>query len=539
MKNPALLFRRLFFSLTIALCFAISLQAQEMWCPKDAVVGLERDAGRAEGFLGKKTTTEPSGMTVYISAVNWEYAPGLRKPAIYVHSNYKPEGAQHAIKVVTTRTDVTMPFLLQALARESDLDISQVRFVVEQSFFSNSIYGQLDFGQQSHVKVIGPDEQLRSSTVVNIGPNKQERLINWKPYIYTWVTEPDAITSLNSVGAQSFDSKRVRFLNFVIHTKTLEKIEASIPSQVRLSFNLDALATQDQTTSLKQLEAQLAANPDSILFALGHIDIDTGEFVVENAEGKEVFRLAVLELERMAQNHNITVFALGCKSAYHTRRGTTKEIDSIEAIERFDNAMKNSNIFADFLVNLSSSNIRFVIDQAIVEGVRVRLEISIYRELGSHRKRFTGDGDGGEGSGRNGGGAGGGGTSGERTSGRSGIYPDGVLYVSYNPPGARLVSPTISNYQSPTPSPTATVESPGDGTRFGAAMWLIVTIAAVGITAGVWKRIASKPQVETISFTSEDPTRVVACMQCGVRNRVLKRRLSEAKCGNCHQQLTS
>jgi len=551
----------------VVLLLALVVQGQARWCAEDHVAGLESEASRARVLLGSATTANPAKMTVYVTSAAIKNERGLSQRVIYVHSNYRIPGMPHESKFVTTSSamDVTIPNLLYQVARDFTVDISNIGFVVEQGFFSDPEFGQLDFGAGDRVRVVGPDNQVRPSILISTGESAGERLVSWSQYIHTWVSEPSAIEALNRVSNQPFDTARVRFLNFVLHSKTLEKIQSSIPESNRLAFDLDVLDGQDRTNSLKQLEQQLASNPNTILFALGHIEIETGEFVVEDAAGKESLRLGIRELEMMGERYGITIFALGCKSVHNTRRGTTGTIDSIEAIERLNTAIEHSTTFGDFFLNLSSAQIRIVIDRATVDGLKINLNASIYRKRESYRK---GASNGGGGGGNDNGGGKGGSRDGRPPRGGS-SSPDSVLYVSFNPAKPDL-RPQLLNALAPSPSPSSPSTNKADTTvsdrSFTWLMLAAILIAAIGAvivvrrlrTSNV-KEKGKQARVTSLNLNSRDasanssgPTDsnkkadseritndkiIVICSHCEAGNMVFENRLSAARCGKCKQML--
>jgi hypothetical protein len=551
----------------------VSVAGQARWCAEDHIAGLQGQAIRARALLGSSSTSDPARMTVYLTTAVLKNELGIDKRLIYVHSNYRMPGMPHESKFVTTSSelDVTIPNLLYQVGRDFYFDTSHVKFVVEQTFFSDPEFGQLDFGKDARVKIVGPDNEIRPSILISTG----ERVISWGPYIYTWANEPGAIEALNRLSSQPLVSTRIRFLNLVIHSKTLENINFSIPGNNRLSFDLDALSGQDRNTSLKALEKQLAGNPGSILFVLGHIDIDTGEFLVEDAAGKVILRLGVRELEEMAGRYATTVFSLGCSSVHNARRGTTGTIGSIEAVERMSAAMRQSSTFGDFFLNLSSPEIKIVIDQAILDGAQVRLNASLYKKRDSFRRGASntgGGGDTGGGGGTGGGGdTGGGDSSGARPSPRRpNADPDGVLYVHFIPPDPTL-QPVVIGPVSGSPSP-----SPSDGGEAGAVSneggfkWPIsmaILAAAIGVVI-VARKVRNNSERDRVhggvtslnlnrsqtagngteadnSKPKSDPTSnasskiIVTCVYCGAGNMVIETRLSAARCGKCKRMLGS
>ena len=500
-----------------------SLHAQEVWCAREYIVGLQSVAETAISFLGPKTTINPEEMNVYVSVENWEYAPGMVKPAIYVHSNYHMPGG-HPIKIATTRTNIDITFLINELAqaRNRNLDLSRVKYYVEHSIFRDENYGKLDFGYGKNVKVICPDGKPRPSIKAQLDKDKYTRLVFLSPYITTWVTDVNSLEVFDSVSKQSFNPNNLRLLNLVIHNKTKDSIDEHFPAANRIEFDLDLLKTQERSASLGILEAQLAASPNTVLFALGHVEEGSGDFVSKDASNEEVLRLPISELQSMAEKYNITLMALGCNTANYAQRGTKQKIDSLYAIERLSAAMQKANTYGEFLRALSSRKLGFVIDSGAVEGVRIRMKISLYNKPASE-----GSPDGSDREREVGGGSGAGGTVGSG-SGRGWRRPpqlDGTLNISYSPP-SQTGSPSVP------PSPHSGPSS-DDGQMPLLVPGLLVIVASGVVGVVIVKCRRRRPQEEA----QYNEIIITSCPNCYAKNRVIKNRLENSKCGKCHERI--
>jgi hypothetical protein len=135
------------------------LSAQRMgtlFCPKSGIGGFEAEAQQAKSAIGDYTS-DLNDIKVYVTT---------KGKQLYVHSNYKPEGASYPYKIATDEDITQFHFLLKYLTDPYSKALNEANPVfdrayqesvvayVDASLFANPTYKKMDWGEIHKLNLI-------------------------------------------------------------------------------------------------------------------------------------------------------------------------------------------------------------------------------------------------------------------------------------------------------------------------------------------------------------------------------------------------
>jgi len=225
----------------------------------------------------------------------------------------------------------------------------EIIFHVDQKFFLNQDNAEFAFGNAKNIKVIGSDGVLRDTQLLGT-----KRIVKFGTNLYYPVQRPDVPLLIKQIYKKPFDAKKAVVVPLTTDSGTIERFIRKIPAANRSNVKL---------TSKEELEKQLAKYRGRIVIPLGHFE--KGSFVVIDAANKEVLKISSQELQVLAQKYNFKVIPFGCRSAEEFSNGIANVFNSLDAIDSLSKAIRSKTL-GDFIENLSSSKVTFVMDDALL-----------------------------------------------------------------------------------------------------------------------------------------------------------------------------
>lgn len=363
------------FSLILLLSLGVFAQGKTLFCAKSCVVGFASSCQKAKQVVGHKTISNVGrGLKFYITTKGDE---------LFIASNYRPNGQPYPFKV-TSNEDLPLETLIKFLLfqdTKSSIDFTRPQelaymtramrlrafaeptFIVDQKVFSHPVYKNLEF-PTPFVKVRGSDgisrsiERIQSSeggfrNILRLDTDSKSPLNN----VYVPIEHVKPVEFLKRMEQTAFRKDDIALLSLVRNTATEAKIASSIKAENRIAFDL---------LSHAELEKVLTQNQQRKIFVLGHMEGDS--FVTLAANNRELFKIQIAELQRIAQKAKVSIFALGCNSAGVDDVGIPHTFNTIDAVQNLASAINGSNNYKDFVGRLASGDLHLVVDDSITFG---------------------------------------------------------------------------------------------------------------------------------------------------------------------------
>ena len=401
----ALIVSFLFYSGTITLA-----QGENHWivCPYDGISGFEdwkKDGDRV--LYPIKTTTDQSKLTVYIRAGVVE---GHSETQLYVQSNFlRPSKItfeenghsslvpRHATKVAVGDSQVKMRDIIDnIIQKQFDTDsieqlmlrvgqtsplehrYDQVTYYVDRDFFTNPVFGNIDFLGSEKIFLIDSDgvtKRLMRRIPLEGGT---KYVVDWSPHLSSRAEDPSGIEALEEMDTKQFNRKTAGFLNLCPSTDATDAINDLGLDKQEIPFDITN-PWKDKDHCLRALETALKANHYTSLTIVCHVPIGTDDIHCRGIKNRhEVdFSLPLADVVALCNNMNISCFYAGCNTARRGRSGTVHFISPLKAIRHIHRAMQ-AKTWGGYLRGLTSSNLRMLIDSATFNGIRVRT-ITLHR----------------------------------------------------------------------------------------------------------------------------------------------------------------
>jgi hypothetical protein len=389
-----------------------------MVCRKEGIVGCEKEARRAQGYIGPFTTSKARGARIVLMRTG---------DHVYLHSNFVSVGAEHPTKIsvpvsdkATLRTlalnvavwggttssdeklEVTGDLLSNAqfivdrsvfsdpgLVSSLELYAAQRLFVTDSAFEATPVFSE-SFSKNGLPNSTDPEtilkELFKNSGLSKGGPHEGRpfdpgqgegfdadekirplrRLDSSSTFIesadgflYSKVTGApfDGLDDLNLV---PIDPSRLKLISLVLDTAT-DKAIGEVPEEAVGAF--DAVNGQ--------LRTLFEAHAGHTLVFVGHVDEETGEYLVEDARGDPLRRIPLSELARLGRELEVNVIPLGCHSGLFGPVGAGTAFNSIAAVKRFG-AARASRTMYDFLRTLSGNELLLVVAGKALDAARQR-----------------------------------------------------------------------------------------------------------------------------------------------------------------------
>jgi len=189
---------------------------------------------------------------------------------------------------------------------------------------------------------------------------RKEHVIELRKNVFVRINDYNDLANIRKFDNAPFHAEDVGVLNLVAQRDTV----------IRAKELLSANQMVFDFSSEDNLRHVLADKRNHIVFALGHVE--KGEFITRNLEGKVEFRVSVSHLQNIAQDYNITLVALGCKSADYSSAGVLNAFNTVDAVQRLTYAMKAST-YGDMLARIAepttrSPGLSLIIDATVLDG---------------------------------------------------------------------------------------------------------------------------------------------------------------------------
>jgi hypothetical protein len=342
-------------------------------CREARAAGFTDSYNRAKPHVGENTT-DLSEVKVFVT---------VESNSLYLQSNHVSKGGGYPSKLATRRLEDLPKLIYEMLALEQDeagnqfFDFSRATFaqkykdinlILDDRLTSDTKFGGIKLGPTDHVNLV--DSKGHSWPAKQLVDGKAEWVIEYYPSLFADPkADVDALYRL--FYDQSFSKEDVRLLPLTVDSLTQRAIEERIPIQNRLKFDL---------SNADLLRKVLADSRDKLVMPLGHIENDS--YVVRGAAGEQIFKIPLQELDAIGAEFNITFFHLGCNSArVTTKSGAASVFNTLDAVERLQQALDASKSYGQFFSELASSTLLLKVDDfQLLEAGRRRVLMTIYRE---------------------------------------------------------------------------------------------------------------------------------------------------------------
>jgi hypothetical protein len=121
--------------------------------------------------------------------------------------------------------------------------------------------------------------------------------------------------------------------------------------------------------NLSQIESSFKAAQGKTVMMVSHVE--DGNFVVRDPAGKVTFSTSIESVRALAKQYNVELVDLGCQTAQQIQKdslglGVTTKFNTVNAVEALERAISRSRNYSDFFQNLTSENLKIVIDNGFM-----------------------------------------------------------------------------------------------------------------------------------------------------------------------------
>jgi len=351
------------------LSVSLSCLADFMYCPKpDGIVGYESELEIGKSLFPDYVNREDQ-VKLYITH-KISPSDGVTD-SLYVHSNFRPEGAESGIKIATG-DELSLTELLFQIFRDpnkTDAELisllrNNVTVILEPAIFKSKWEAVLDTTVVNDIKVL-TTFGVRDVLYVKGSKGKSVKLISADetvPNIFARVEDLEAIDKIRSNGDRQLRKENLRLLSLTENTDVNRDIDASLGGR-RVQFDF-----KDEN-SLRQSFKNSKGN---IVICVGHVE--NGKFVSRKRTG--AFTIDITRLEEIAKEEGIAPIIVGCGVVDSTTGiATVKEtLHSSEILPQLFKAM-NARTVSEFYDCLGAGGTGLVVSSEFTLGDRIVADI--------------------------------------------------------------------------------------------------------------------------------------------------------------------
>ena len=102
--------------------------------------------------------------------------------------------------------------------------------------------------------------------------------------------------------------------------------------------------------------------------------VEDANFVVRDPAGNLVSSIPIESVRALAKQYHIELVDLGCQTAQQIRNdgglglGVTNKFNTVNAVQSLEGALARSHNYSEFFANLTSENLKIVVDGGFVRG---------------------------------------------------------------------------------------------------------------------------------------------------------------------------
>jgi len=185
----------------------INTFGQTVICPKEKIVGLDKEYNRAIFFL-KATkadiaTSNIRKVTVYIT-----YGKTQERDFLYFHSNYRPEGNPYPIKIATNESldlHLIISNIININRQHSEFALAfekYIRFAFDYRIFHHVKFKNIDFGKARNIEIVDANGIIKANGFKIYETQQELKKMNY------FVGDPDGMPGKNTDDAMLLFKKK-------------------------------------------------------------------------------------------------------------------------------------------------------------------------------------------------------------------------------------------------------------------------------------------------------------------------------------------
>lgn len=347
------------YCIVVSLFFVVQVsysQESEVKCQLEWINGFENEKEIGHTMCGESTSSK-ARTKIYLTTKNGY---------LYVHSNFVAARAEFPTKIATTRMmsleDVVINLFYSEypsvgeLERVMEVIKNNVKFIIDPKLIQSTQSDAMDFSEVSKLFFICPDKKLREGMSIKKGMYKPDYFVKLKEHLSVRIDKQNLSYVFSNLKKTRIDFNSIKILSLIENSSTKDALASKFPDKT-LFFDYS------NSETLKQL---LLQNKNNNTIIIGHIE--SGDFVVLDSKGSEMFRISVDELQKFQKENGLSFVLLGCNSASEgALTGSLNKFNSVEAINRLATT-KNTSTVEEFIDSLALGTIHFAIDESFFQS---------------------------------------------------------------------------------------------------------------------------------------------------------------------------
>lgn len=340
-------------------------------CRNKGVRGYDESARRAHRVL-PPNTSDARKTVIYI-----ENTPD----GLYFQSNFVTPGYgfEYPTKIANEKlTDVGLAFmnirfaeipnqLAKHLAAQVYRD--DVQILLDRSVFSEGGYPLVDVKGAKNVAVVDgrTGELLTNGSVERLDRTSPPPILLSKVLGCCLYGIPPHLAPgyEKALEQRAFNKDNVRFLSLIRDSGT--------ETAIQRSSNLKSVRVGEpgRIDNLSQIESAFKAAQGKTVMMVSHVE--DGNFVVRDPAGNVTFSTPIDSVRALAKQYNVELVDLGCQTAQQIQKdslglGVTTKFNTVAGVEALERAVSQSRNYSEFFANLTSENLKIVIDNGFMRG---------------------------------------------------------------------------------------------------------------------------------------------------------------------------
>jgi hypothetical protein len=241
-----------------------------------------------------------------------------------------------------------------------------VRILLDESAFSEGGYPLVDVKDATKVEVVSGGRSTVVTEVLNRKSPPPILLSKVQGCCVYGIPPHLAPRYQQELEKRPFEQENVRFLSLIRDSGTETAIDrTSNLKSVRLG------EPGQHIEDLSQIEAAFQSARGKTVMMVSHVE---GErFVTRDPAGNVTVDIPIASVRSLAAEYNVTLVDLGCQTAQQISTdslgfGVMTKFNTVAAVESLERALSRSSNYSEFFNNLTSENLKVVVDAGFVLG---------------------------------------------------------------------------------------------------------------------------------------------------------------------------
>lgn len=348
--------------------------------------GMHSNKLRAESVLPPDTTSFKDKAKLYV-----EYDKGV----LYYHSNFLVEGNKYPTKVKGDSkerpefADPAYAFANVVLAfRETPPPSKEIKKVeqefkknvellIDTTIFDEAGVPRIDLTGVRNYRVVDAAKihgVLPESTEIITTSKPPPSIISKIKGCCLYGRPPHLVGGLSEkLSNKKFNSNDVKVASLFIDSGTEKEImKTSKVRSARLKGDSKSLRSEEDLRKLFK-----EAN-GSTLILLGHVEGEN--YVIRTSKNVEQLKVSISKVREIARENDVVLIDIGCETTKSIKEqqigfGVMTKYNSVDAVKSLGIALTKSKTYLDFLENLSSKNLKIVLEPSFAEQRLTRATI--------------------------------------------------------------------------------------------------------------------------------------------------------------------